>query len=401
MFVKRRAPVSGALFLLLVGTLVSAESALALPRCLNGCASVPAPVVTAVRLAVQERCDCRGASSPAAHARCVKAVLKGRTDVPKSCRRGIASCEVQSVCGRGEAVVCCAVGARGRVKASIGKSRCRKGVACALPYLADACAAGTTAGCAPVTIAQCEATRGLLCDLGDGTLYDSSSGLQWEKKNGVDGTPGEGAQDAGNLHDVDNVYMWSMDCIQACQPTPAAAATCAAQTGGAYGCRYCCEVCGFCNEPRFPTMCFEPSCVTIWEWLELVNASRLGGYDDWRIPTHAGEVGHSNETDGLTGAPPELESLIRCGRARCETDAALGPTVRSRYWSGSTVPESVNNAYQQEMPGGGVTFHGKEVGFGYGTTGAGGFYPGYVRAVRGTLRSCPAWLTQYNRAPCP
>lgn len=70
-------------------------------------------------------------------------------------------------------------------------------------------------------------------------------GLEWEKKETAYGS----GDDGGNLHDVDNQYVWWGVCSissMPCQPTAAASALCTAQTGGALGCAQCGPTDGTC-----------------------------------------------------------------------------------------------------------------------------------------------------------
>src|SRR5262245_55689375 len=63
------------------------------------------------------------------------------------------------------------------------------------------------------------------------TIIDLNTGLEWEKKNSKDLI-----QNPGNLHDADNVYLWSGDGSQE----------------------------------------------TIWDWLDDLNAQNFAGHNDWR-----------------------------------------------------------------------------------------------------------------------
>jgi len=87
-------------------------------------------------------------------------------------------------------------------------------------------------------LATCATRENRFVDLG-ATVLDTCTSLEWEKKE----TPVSSGADAGNLHDVDNLYSWAgrctLDSSVFCQPSTAAAATCATQTGGALGCAEC------------------------------------------------------------------------------------------------------------------------------------------------------------------
>lgn len=183
------------------------------------------------------------------------------------------------------------------------------------------------------------------------TVVDTCNDLEWEKKNGDDGTPGSGIQDAGNLHDVDNRYTWAgrctLDTTVFCQPTAAAAATCAARTGGALGCDECTVGEGTCD--------VDPSglgaITTVWAWINQVNGETFAGRTDWRLATSGGSVGLP------TGQPAQLELLIDLSQGFCGggigacIDPIFGPTAAvpggGGYWSASTIvafPDSVWDA---------------------------------------------------------
>jgi hypothetical protein len=113
-------------------------------------------------------------------------------------------------------------------------------------------------------------------DNGDGTVSDRMTRLQWEQKDGDDGMP-----DAGDAHDVDNVYTWS---VGAPDPTTA-------------------------DGTIFTS--FLPS----------LNAACLGGHCDWRLPTFS-------ELLTLL-SPADCEATPPC------VDPMLAPAAVA-YYSGST-----------------------------------------------------------------
>ena len=90
------------------------------------------------------------------------------------------------------------------------------------------------------------------------TVIDLNTGLEW-KKESQDNVP-----DPGNLHDVDNVYLWSGDGTQE----------------------------------------------TVWDWLDAINTEQFAGYNDWRIPNIR-----------------ELESIVHYGVQTPSIDPIFGATV--------------------------------------------------------------------------
>jgi len=180
------------------------------------------------------------------------------------------------------------------------------------------------------------------------TVLDTCNDLEWEKK---DTAVGSGV-DVANLHDVDNRYSWAGRCTLNtsvfCQPNAAAAATCAAQTGGAFGCGECGVGEGTCNPVPFGGI------TTIWDWVNQVNAASFAGHSDWRLAMMAATGGNP------TGEPAELESIVDLGAPGCDAgspciDSLFGPTVASHYWSASTLSSGPTNAGVVNFNGGFVT----------------------------------------------
>ncbi len=104
-------------------------------------------------------------------------------------------------------------------------------------------------------------------DNGDGTITDNNTGLMWEKK----------VAGGGCLHCVNLTPRWSVP-------------------GG--------------------------SMVTIWDWLDDVNAeggTGFAGYNDWRIPN-----------------VKELQSIVDYERSNPSIDPFFDPTAASDYWSSTT-----------------------------------------------------------------
>jgi len=146
----------------------------------------------------------------------------------------------------------------------------------------------------------------------DGTISDVNSGLMWEKKIKLDGIG-----DAANLHDADNCYPW--------------AGTCAA--GGAE-CRVDadCSASGPCH--AVDCQASPPAGLTIFKWVEQLNATNFAGHNDWRMPSSGelyGIVNPLEEGDAATRAAFTGASCgAACGNPR---DPACSCNHPGLYWA--------------------------------------------------------------------
>ena len=202
-------------------------------------------------------------------------------------------------------------------------------------------------------------------DNGNGTIADGHTGLMWEKKD-----------NAGSMHDVDNVYAWTGSCTEPpydfCQPSAEAAAACTAQTGGAYGCKECSS--GTCE--------LLEGAGTVWEWLVQLNAeggTGFAGYGDWRLP-EVNRDGGAMELDSLVdlsqvSAPHTFDEFkTACTPACVATDSHCSCTAAADHWSATTGASSRGFAW-------GVHFRYRDV-YVYDSVQLNGHH---VRAVRGGL----------------
>lgn len=123
-------------------------------------------------------------------------------------------------------------------------------------------------------------------DNGDRSITDVNTDLQWEKK----------SFDGDALHDRNNVYPWSGKC-----------------TGDSMT---WCNRDGDCNPNPGGTCSALSISSTIFQWIDKVNSSALGGHNDWRIPNLR-----------------ELETLKDLGYA----DPAIAPAFNSRCVSGCSL----------------------------------------------------------------
>lgn len=191
----------------------------------------------------------------------------------------------------------------------------------------------------------CYAAR--FVDNADGTITDHATGLTWEKKVKLDATV-----DLANLQDADNAYAWSGACslepTKRCQPTAASAATCmAGAEGSTTGCAECGVGEGSCE--------VEPPGVTIWQWLDALNAASFAGYSDWRMPTRS-ELVTLIEIDHTSWAPPVIDAAFHgpsCGTSCADvTDAACACTPAVYYLTRTTYAPATNGTWIASFSGG-------------------------------------------------
>jgi cysteine-rich repeat protein len=205
------------------------------------------------------------------------------------------------------------------------------------------------------------------------TVVDSCANLEWEKKTTAVGS----GMNPGDLHDVDNWYTWAGKCSLnlsvLCQPNTAAA-TCAAQTGGALGCGQCGVGEGACDPTDPPN---GTGITTIWDWVDQLNSASFAGHTDWRLPSTAGCCGLP------TGEPAELESILDVDASSCATfggvciDPVFGPTVGSNYWSASSSAGNPANGWLVHFNTGANALNS-----------GGKIFERWIRAVRDHPSSC-------------
>jgi hypothetical protein len=140
--------------LLAVGTMVL--GLLALPGGAWGKKCNDDAAVAAARAAADAECGCATAENHGQYVSCVADVADDRVGdglLPQECKGAVTSCAARSTCGKPDAVTCCRIDRKGKVKCSIKRSAAK----CKAPKDGSACV-GTTASCCDACAAGCGAT---------------------------------------------------------------------------------------------------------------------------------------------------------------------------------------------------------------------------------------------------
>lgn len=175
----------------------------------------------------------------------------------------------------------------------------------------------------PERTAQGDQTRSaraapVLRDNRDGTISDLTNGLMWEKKVLLDGVT-----EAANLHDADNCYPWGGVC---------------AISG--VDCRIDAE-CGR-EGPCQADDCQSPpgQGLTIFQWIERLNASKLAGHEDWRLPTSQEIYSIVNPLEEkVDPAITAAFNGVSCGSGCADlSDPACSCTNPGLYWAAGRGP---------------------------------------------------------------
>jgi hypothetical protein len=181
-------------------------------------------------------------------------------------------------------------------------------------------------------------------DNGDGTVTDSNTGLEWEKKS-----------DDGGLHDKDNFYSWVGYCTFDNTSWCTRDADCSAFVPGAT-----------CDAS--PT----GAPLTIFQWVDQVNAANFAGHNDWRIPNVRELASLANYGNVNPAVSAEFNSNCGAnssGNPGC-TVTTCSCTGSFLYWSSSTYASTPQTAWVVNFYDGLTTADGK-------------FFTDYARAVRG------------------
>lgn len=149
-------------------------------------------------------------------------------------------------------------------------------------------------------------------DNGDGTISDLNTGLMWAKAIELDGVGS-----ATNLHDADNLYPWFGRCTRRVRDC---------------GTHSQCPVGETCDA-------FDPqgTSLTIFGVVQILNATRFAGYDDWRVPN----VRELESIVRYGGSVPAVEPAFHgagCGTGCTDmSDPDCSCTSTDTYWSSTSV----------------------------------------------------------------
>lgn len=179
-------------------------------------------------------------------------------------------------------------------------------------------------------------------DNGDGTISDNNTKLTWEKKD-----------QAGGLHDVNNVYPWS----GVCQDNLTLCGT-NADCSGLSGTALCKATDG------------QGTGLTIFQYAAKLNTEAFAGHNDWRVPNvkELESIVDFQTINPVVAAVFSHNCLMPCTVLTCScTQLAL-------YWSSTTLADNQLSAWIVDFTGGTVGIHDKIFSSN-----------AYVRAVRGGL----------------
>ena len=152
-------------------------------------------------------------------------------------------------------------------------------------------------------------------DNGDGTVTDLNTGLMWEKKS-----------DDGTLHDKDSCYPWYGVCSGNGTTKCGRDAHCAGAGGT-------CDA-GDCESGS-------PNGLTIFEWLDALNAASFAGYTDWRVPN----VKELQSLLDFERVSPSVPPALNTGCTDGCTVTTCSCTRASPYWSATAHAFLPTNAW--------------------------------------------------------
>ncbi len=147
-------------------------------------------------------------------------------------------------------------------------------------------------------------------DNGDGTITDLNTQLTWEKKS-----------NDGSLHDQDNCYPW--------------VGTCSGDTGTACGRNVdCAAVGGTCDAIDCQS---GASGLTIFEWVDMLNAASFAERSDWRVPSVRDLKSILDYGGSARLISPEFDSacVSGCAVSTCSC------TGSGTHWTATTVAGTV------------------------------------------------------------
>ncbi len=172
----------------------------------------------------------------------------------------------------------------------------------------------------------------------DGSISDHATGLVWEKKCATCAGP----------HDVTNTYPWAGTCsngVAQCET----AAQC--PTG---------ESCDADDD--------QGTGLTVFAWVEGLNADEFAGRTDWRVPT----IAELETLRDLSSFDPAIAPIFHRSACSDVTNPTCSRTRSSNYWSASALSKDGTSAWNVNFDDGSVGDGGVE-----GTN--------HVRAVAGEM----------------
>jgi len=186
-------------------------------------------------------------------------------------------------------------------------------------------------------------------DNGDGTISDPNTGLMWEKKS-----------DDGSLNDKDRCHPWAGRC------SGDGVTLCGRDVD-------CSGPGGTCDLPVGDCQTGPPGGLTVFEWVDQLNAASFAGYTDWRLPNR-------RELESIVDLERVVPSVSGAFNSNCGANSSGNPgctvttcscTRPHLHWSSSSYAFNPIAAWFVSFQTGLVSTNGKD----------GGHL--YVRAVRG------------------
>jgi len=283
--------------------------------------------IAAARADIEATCGCFDFERPGDYTRCSGGVVRDRVALSllrSQCASTVRQIYARSICSRppnrqkGPFVPCVTLSATGKVSCAVKPARrcgyfgtfgdrCWGSITC----LDGADTNGDLRISGPGDTGSCTAGAFAFTDNGDGTIADASTGLQWEKKS-----------DDGSLNDKDLCHPWAGLCSGDGETFCTRDADCALAGGT-------CDTAD-CQVPA-------PSGMTVFEWIDQLNATSFAGHNDWRLPTVSELSTLMRDIPGSPRIAPVFESSCSSGcsvsSCSCTTSSPLSSYHTSTSFS--------------------------------------------------------------------